>query len=329
VLRDAARTAAWPLRRFIDPRFGRLEDRFAHVERRLDERMRTLEDAVHQEVETATEFFTLHGRTLEDLRGRLEHLTADASASAYVGASLDSMGDGLAALLNYAGSHIGFDAQASLWFNPSVSVEHRRGQVNVGGVNERIIEMPYAMSRLGTLARGAAIIDFGAVESTLSLSLASLGYRVTALDLRRYPLEHPNLTSVAELVEEWDGPGEAVDAIASVSTLEHVGRSEYGGPIEAPEHDRVVLERLAGWLKKGGMLVFTAPYGRPGIDALQRTYGEEQLDRLLEGWTIADRTYGVCTDGLHWVTSDAPPPASTWEAGNARGVVMVTATRRG
>src|ERR1700716_2862144 len=125
VLRDAARTAAWPLRRFIDPRFGRLEDRFAHVERRLDERLRTLEDAVHQEVETATEFFTLHGRTLEDLRGRLEHLTADASASAYVGAPLDSMGDGLAGLLNYAGSPIGFDAQASLWFNPSVSLEHR------------------------------------------------------------------------------------------------------------------------------------------------------------------------------------------------------------
>ena len=291
--------------------------------------MRRLEDAVRQEVETATEFFNLHGRTLEDLRGRLEHMTADSSAKAYVGATLDSIGDGLAGLLNYAGSHIGFDAQASLWFNPPVSLDHRLGTVTVGGVNERIIEVPYAMARLGTLARGAAILDFGAVESTLSLSLASLGYRVTALDLRHYPFEHPNLTSVAELVEEWDGPGEALDGIASVSTLEHVGRSEYGGPIEAPEHDRVVLERLAGWLKPGGLLVFTAPYGRPGIDSLQRTYGDEQVDRLLEGWTIADRTYGVCSDGLHWVTSDVPPPATTWEAGTARGVVMVTATRRG
>ncbi len=254
-------------------------------------------------------------------------MSGERGALTYVGAPLAATGEGLARLLDYAESHLGFDAQASLWFNPPISLAHHPGSVTVGSVNERIIEVPFAISRVGSLPLGASILDFGAVESTLSLSLAALGYQVTAIDLRPYPLDHPNLKSVVGMVEEWEGPAEAFDAIVSVSSLEHVGRAGYGGPAAAPDHDRVVLQRMAGWLKPAGRLILTAPFGRADIDEFQRTYDDGMIDQLLNGWKVEERLYGTCPDGLHWRVTSAPPAAGSWEAEVTRGVVMLSATK--
>ena len=89
-----------------------------------------------------------------------------------------------AAYLNWASGPEGYAAQAGLWFNPPVPVQHAAGGVEVLLVNERIVEQPFAFGALAGLPAGAAIIDVGGSESTVGLSLATLGHRVTVVDPR-------------------------------------------------------------------------------------------------------------------------------------------------
>jgi hypothetical protein len=254
-------------------------------------------------------------------------LTSDLGAKTFVNRSIAELGDGAAELLNYATWAHGFASQVGLWINHPLWVEHRKGEVAVIGVNERIVEIPYVLEALADLPVGSHILDFGATESTLALSLASMGQDVVALDLRPYPLEHPRLTVVTCRAEEWDGPDHPFDAIVSLSTLEHVGLGHYenGHGKGCPDLDRKILERFRGWLRPGGLLILTAPYGRWSVDDFQRTYDRKHLRALLAGWEILDQRYAVSSDPLHWCTMTDEPPSSTWDVAT-RGVILLRAT---
>ena len=250
---------------------------------------------------------------------------ADRVVAAHEGVALAALGSGTADFLNWAGGHEGPAGQAGVWVNHPVTVRHAAGAVEPGDVNERIVEIPYALAAVAALPAGAAVLDFGAAESTLSLSLASLGYDVTAVDLRPYPFAHPNLRTVLEPVESWAGPPRPFDAILSVSTLEHVGLGHYGHDAGGDALDARIVERFAGWLRPGGELVLTAPYGAWSIDELQRTYDAAHLEALLAGWRVLDRVVCVQTAPDRWERCDGEPSPGTWAAG-ARGVVLLRAT---
>ena len=250
---------------------------------------------------------------------------ADKVVSAQTGIALDRLGPGGAEFLNWASGHTGPAAQGGVWLNPPVTIEFTEGQVRANSVNERVVEVPYAMAALARLPAGSAVLDFGATESTVALSLASLGLRVTALDLRPYPFEHPGLRSVVGKIEEWEGPGEPLDAVLSLSTLEHVGLGAYGETATEGDLDRHVLGRIAGWLRPGGELVMTAPYGAWEVGETQRVYDGPHLDALLEGWRLLDRQVCVQTAHDRWERVGSEPPASVWEEGT-RGVVLLRAT---
>lgn len=262
---------------------------------------------------------------LADLVRAVAPKAAERVVAAEEGVALADLTSGAADFVNWANGHTGPAGQAGLWLNPPVNVRLVAGGAVLGDVNERIVEVPYALAATAGLPAGSAVLDFGAAESTLSLSLASLGFDVTALDLRPYPLAHPRLRSVTTPVESWAGPDRPLDAILSVSTLEHVGLGHYGSDSGGGDLDRRVVERFAGWLKPGGRLVLTAPYGAWRVDELERTYDAEHLDALLAGWNVLDRTVCVRTGPACWERAEGEPPASTW-AGGARGVVMVNAT---
>jgi hypothetical protein len=241
------------------------------------------------------------------------------------GVVLADLRQGVADFLNWSSGHTGPAGQGGLWLNPPVTVRHTAGAVEPGDVNERIVEVPFAFAAVAGLPAGSAVLDFGAAESTLSFSLASLGFDVTAVDLRPYPLDHPNLRTVTTPVESWEGPDRPLDAILSVSTLEHVGLGHYGHDAGGGDLDRRIIERFAGWLAPGGQLVLTAPYGAWSVDGLQRTYDAEHLDALLTGWQVLERAVCVQTGPTCWQRADGEPPASTWDGGT-RGVVLVRAT---
>jgi SAM-dependent methyltransferase len=243
------------------------------------------------------------------------------------------IGPGTADFLNWAAGHTGPSAQAGVWFNPPVTVFHHDGTVRPGDVNERIVEVPYIMGAVAPLTAGSHVLDFGATESTVSLALASLGHDVVAADLRPYPLQHPRIRNLVGPIEQWDGPERPFDAVVCLSALEHVGLGAYD---EAPtptsagepggELDRAILERFGRWLRPGGELVLTAPYGRWEVTETQRIYDAPHLDELLRGWTIVDRAVCVQTAHDRWERADGEPPSSTWDGGT-RGVVLLRATR--
>jgi len=237
------------------------------------------------------------------------------------------IGPGTADFLNWAAGHTGPAAQAGVWFNPPVTVFHHDGTVRPGDVNERIAEIAYVFGAVASLPAGSHVLDFGATESTVSLSLASLGHEVVAADLRPYPLQHPNVRSLVGPIERWDGPERPFDAVVCLSALEHVGLGAYDEAPTDGELDRAIVERFARWLRPGGELVLTAPYGRWEVTETQRVYDAPHLDALLQGWTVVDRAVCVQTAHDRWERVDGEPPASTWDGGT-RGVVLLRATPR-
>jgi hypothetical protein len=235
------------------------------------------------------------------------------------------IGPGMADLLDWAAGHHGPDGQHQLWFNPPVTLERTWGSVRPNEVNERIVELPWAMATCASLEPGSLVLDFGAAESTLALSLASLGYEVLAADLRPYPLAHPRLKALTGPIEEWEGPSRPLDAVFCISAIEHVGLGAYEeSPTEGPL-DRAIVERFASWLRPGGQLVPTAPYGRWHVDELQRVYDADHLDGLLEGWKVLGREVCIQTAPNRWERVEGEPAASVWDDGT-RGVVLVLAT---
>jgi SAM-dependent methyltransferase len=321
-VKAVGRGILWPARRFVDPR---VEGMLAHVDARTDEldaRVAALEAGVSARLDSIAEIVgSVHetqGRTLQELRTQLDHVHQLLAPPEAVG---ELRGD-TAEFLNFAFGHRGYSAQEGLWFNAPVEVVHRPGGVETKQVSERIAEIPFVFRALGPLPEGARILDVGAAESTVSLSLASLGYEVTALDPRPYPFSHPRLRSVQALVEDWEA-GEPFDAVICLSTIEHVGLAAYGQE-EHSDADLTAMRRIRELTKPGGRLVLTAPYGTYGVDDFQRTYDRQHLDALLEGWDVIELHVLGRTAPERWerlVDESGEPDAES------ERVVLVTAER--
>lgn len=210
----------------------------------------------------------------------------------------------VADVINFALSHRGFAAQEGLWLNPPVVLNHLEGGVVVGAVNERIVEGPFAMRALGHVPLGARILDFGSSESTVALSLASLGYRVTALDLSAYPFTHPNLEARQTALEQTTGEVGAYDAALLISTVEHVGLGWYGEQPGAYDDHRA-MRRIVELVRPGGTVVVTVPYGTAEDTEVQRIYDRARLDALLEGLEVVERIIVEERDATWTVVEDS------------------------
>jgi hypothetical protein len=325
--------------------------RFRQMDRRIDSLARSHEsfyqrfgqlDRITTDAETLVELSLSHERVISKFEERLDALVqllvaregplrldediVDQVSRTMMGRSLEDLGEGTAELLNWSTGHLGFSAQAGLWFNHPVAVEHQKGAVRLRPVNERIVEVPYALQAAARLAQAGYVMDFGAAESWIALALASLGHEVLALDLHPYPLAHPRVKSIVTPVEDWAGPDRPLDAIFSISTLEHVGLGAYGGPSSMESDlDRRIVERFRSWLVPGGELILTAPYGAWSVDDFQRTYDSKHLDELLTGWVVLDRRVCVQSHPTIWEAVEEEPSGGEWDPG-VRGVVLLRAT---
>jgi SAM-dependent methyltransferase len=333
--------------RFFDPRFRGIAEQADTVHHdlatRTDELMRRadesreaaraeqaetmaslfdLRELMTVDMDAATETATVLGATLSELSSSLDELRATVDERRLVGADVVRLHQAAADLLNYAGGHRGFAAQKGLWFNPPVVLEHTEGDVRVSALNERIVEVPYVLRALRTVPEGARILDVGANESTLALSLAGLGYRVTALDLTPYPFEHPFLKHVASPVEDWE-TDQQFDAIVCLSTLEHIGIGAYTDAPGEDGQDRAAIARMRELLEPEGILVLTTPLGEEARALeTERIYDRATLERLLEGWEIDDFSVELQESELVWRPADDGRISE-----GRRAVALVTARR--
>ena len=320
LLRSIARAMLWPFRRFFDPRFDGLAHRIDVTHEDLSSRL----DSGRTEIATLRdESRQRHAENIQLARGLADLINeADPLRRAMRSGQVDDIDEDAARMLNHTVTHRGFPAQRNLWFNPPVSVCYREGDVVLGQVNERIVEIPFVLRALAQVEAGATILDVGAAESTLAVSLASLGYRVTAIDIRPYPLAHPSLETVESPIQEWDND-RLFDVVTCVSTIEHVGLGAYGEPPGDEDSDMVAMRRIRELTKPGGLLVLTVPLGEAGVDDVQRTYDHAGLQALLEGWELEELTVARQLDPKTWVVAEVEPSST---AEGAR-VALVTARR--
>jgi SAM-dependent methyltransferase len=327
VVARLGRLALWPLRRILDPRFADLGRRIDYARDRVLAETETVEDRVSAFGAAATESMTFMGQqlrayeaTLQGVQDAIGPVMYAQRIDALVRGPVEGLDPDTSRLLGHAEGHAGFAAQRNLWLNPPLTLEYAEGDVRLGSVNERIVEVPFAFRALGDLGPGAAVLDVGSVESTVPLSLAAMGYRVTALDLRPYPFAHPNLEVAVARIEEFERAPASYDAALCISTVEHIGLGWYGEAVQDDGADRAALRRLAELVKPGGRLVLTVPFGRAAVDAVQRTYDDAGLDALLAGWEVQERAVVSQRDEHTWVPGRAQAP-------DARSVALVLARR--
>jgi 2-polyprenyl-3-methyl-5-hydroxy-6-metoxy-1,4-benzoquinol methylase len=318
-VRTVARKLLWPARRFFDPRFTGVVEQIDDVKR-----------LIAADAAAANEFATFTGRSfdqvnarLEQLDERLEQLSQRVAFDPDATPSVDEIDENTARVLNYGSSHEGFAAQANLWFNPSLLVGYGPGRVELQWVNERIVEVPYAFRALSRVQPPAKVLDVGATESTMCLSLATLGYDVTAVDPRPSPLSHGRLRVVVAPIEQWEHE-EEFDAVLCLSTVEHIGMAAYDQEASEQRLDLEAMKRIHQLTRPEGMLVLTTAVGQESVGEGGRVYDRKGLDELLKGWDVTDLTLVQRRDATEWVTIDEPiedvePEAET--------VAMITATK--
>lgn len=187
--------------------------------------------------------------------------------------------------------------------------------------SERIVEIPFAYRHL--IPPPATVLDFGCARSTVAISLASLGYRVTGIDLRRYAFAHPNLKFVQANMLTHPFAENTFDAITAISTVEHCGLGAYAES-EVDNGDCRVMEELLRILKPGGQLILTVPFGSVGATSWYRIYDQRSLQKLTAGFTVRVAQYYSGVGRTHWVpvAPEALAPVDSAREGYAYSAVQ-------
>lgn len=163
--------------------------------------------------------------------------------------------------------------------------------------NERIVEIPLVLQNI-TIPK-SSILDVGCNESLLTLHMASLGHQVTALDLNGYEFCHPNIEVVKGDICKIDLAGKKYDYIIFLSVIEHVGLGVYGEQ-DFEGGDRAALLAASKFLKPGGKMILSMPYGQASQSRTQRVYDAVGIQRLFEGFRIEMERYFKGLGQRYW-----------------------------
>lgn len=259
------------------------------------------------------------------LEGRLAAVEASLERSELVQGDIANLGNLTARqieVLNHAMTPEGYLSQTGLWFNPPEAIRFSADGPRIVEVNERCVELPFVLGAVGRLDRGSRLLDVGCSESHLALFLASSGFRVTGVDPRGYPLDHPGLTIIPSTLDQWAAGDQQFDAVVFLSSVEHFGLGAYGEERSEGRPDLAALEKASQVLRPGGTLIITVPYGVAAVTPLMRVYDQDGLQELLARWDIQSVGYAERLSASAWAACDEPPSI----AQPGQGVALVVAT---
>jgi 2-polyprenyl-3-methyl-5-hydroxy-6-metoxy-1,4-benzoquinol methylase len=185
-------------------------------------------------------------------------------------------------------------------------------------VTERIIEYPIVFSWLPEKGR---ILDIGCVSSALPIQLASMGFEVHGLDVRPYQYTHQKFTFHLADLFSWT-TDMLFDTVYLISTLEHFGLGGYGDT-KATDADHQVIQRIIHFLKPGGQLIVSVPFGKRGQTSKHRIYDMAQLKALFPNFSWVRQAYFRRTE-LDWFPASADELADVVSPpGVVNGVAIV------
>ncbi len=212
---------------------------------------------------------------------------------------------------------VGEIAAAGLWFNPPVAVVLADRPV-VNMVTERIVEHIFVHNRIPRPP--AKVLDMGCAESTTAIELASLGFEVVGVDLRRLPLDHPNFTMVEANLGHLPFADGEFDIVVCLSTIEHVGLGWYTK--DDPTTDHTALREAVRVLRAGGTFLLTVPFGRAAVTPVHRVYDLPQLEQLIAPLSVREMSFAV-RDGDAWTFTTDPAQAGQADSTERVGAVAL------
>jgi SAM-dependent methyltransferase len=155
-----------------------------------------------------------------------------------------------------------------------------------GGTDERVVEIPWVLSRLVPSGR-VLEVGYAYAEPVYLAGLLRAGVDLVGLDLAERDLE--GMERLTADVRSIPLPDDSVDQVLLVSTLEHVGADNtgYGLAAEQDAGSRAeALRELGRVLRAKGTLLVTVPLGEPG------DHGWFRLDDV-GGWTSLFTSAGL------------------------------------
>ncbi|MBA2740528.1 MAG: methyltransferase domain-containing protein [Actinobacteria bacterium] len=151
------------------------------------------------------------------------------------------------------------------------------------GTDERVVEVPWVLSRLRSAGR-VLEVGYAFAETAYLAGLLRSGVELVGVDLA--VREVAGLETVEADVRELPFPDGSFDQVLLVSTLEHVGADNavYGLEGELDADARLhALRELRRVLRRDGSLLVTVPLGQPGDHGWFRQEDEAGWNRLYAG----------------------------------------------
>jgi glycosyltransferase involved in cell wall biosynthesis len=197
------------------------------------------------------------------------------------------------------------------------------------GQTERVVEIPWLLSKLGTPKR---ILDIGSADAWYLPALVKTGAQVTGIDTRLFDAPK-GVTAIVGDASEYlaDAPFDLVDLITCISVLDHIGLEAYGNAADENKLTQMV-ENMRFALVPGGRLLLTVPVGRDCLTTHpgggQRVFSREALNDLFADgkWQWASASYWVLVNEAYvladWETVKDVEYA-TYRAGAVIGLELV------
>lgn len=243
-------------------------------------------------------------RTLNETTRALEQLQTEIND---LGGQINSVRHDL---LRSVDTGAGAKAKSGLYFNEPVMVDYDdQGHAYWAATSERIVERSWLFRQTATLPTGSRILDIGSSESLVSLELASSGFKVVGVDVRDYPLHHPNLQFLRADICDTGLADSSFDAAIALSTVEHLGLGFYGDSRDESATDRA-MDELFRLLKPGAPLFLTVPFGHSALTPQHRIFNSESLRTLVHRFDVDKLEFGGRVDSKTWKFPVAEPEAA-------------------
>jgi SAM-dependent methyltransferase len=193
------------------------------------------------------------------------------------------------------------------------------------GTDERVVEIPWVLSRLRGTGR-VLEVGYAFAETAWLGALLRSGVELVGVDLARRDVE--GMDAVEADVRELPFEDGTFDQVLLVSTLEHVGADNavYGVDAERGSGARLAaLRELRRVLRGDGRLLVTVPLGEPGDHGWFRQEDERGWTTLFDsaGWFVEEiEAYELGDEGWRATTSFRPDGVRYGERGPAASAVL-------
>lgn len=195
-------------------------------------------------------------------------------------------------------------------------------------ITERIVEYPLVFANLDLKpSKRVKILDIGCYYSNFPISLASMGFTVTGVDMMDYELTHPNFKFIKGDMVSVKLLKNSYDLVTAISTLEHIGLDIYGNANDLTA-DKKVMQRIHSILKKNGRLILTVPFGRKYTNPSFRSYDLEGIKALFEPQFRIQKMEFFHSVNSKWFPTDLETMKKVNNKSMARGVAFIMGIKK-